>query len=1578
MQKNLKKLVSIFTVLMLVVANLLPTIAYAADEIQNSDTTIANVKFDAKINEGYSAECDISSNATLNLSLSVLNTGYLKDAKITLGNNNYKLGSVDSNYVKSINNNVIELNEINAGENAVISIPISINKEDIVNKDILNRESTVTLNAKYVNEKGKEVSLTKTLKENLKWVANAEETVSQKLTRFIKVNGKTLVSFDVTDAVKDHLIPAVSKTIKVIIPKINGQFPETYTVSNLSYHQTYEEKNGVATLTITKDVKEPEEGKTYWNTDDTFGITLLYNTQGNEKSILQKVSAEAVLLDGNTARTETENESFATVEEVGSIINLENVGTTELSKGYLYSNLNRTDKLSTSFNSTYKINVGIPDITDTIKVTEQNSEIVNERNEKVLDATILESKVRVDELGLRRVLGEEGSIVVKDSTDTVLGTLNKSNLELNVSTDKLVFETSNVQKQGEIIINVEKSLKNNDTLTFEDIKNFKTLNNYVNVEAIKDNITIQNNVVVANIALTEPTSKATINSSRDSLSTVVVNENVELSVELDSKDINSALYKDPQIKITLPEEVNAINVKNVNLIYNNGLQVAGFNAQGNVINVTLNGTQSEYGINGSRITIKADISLNNTALSRDTKIYVEVLNNMFNNTAVNECNIKIVAPSDFVTINKMTIGDKSVTALENDEQLINIGAKGNAKTASVVGKVINNIPEGINGLTIVGKIPNGEGVTTTLSGPISVPDMAVYYSDNINEAINGTGWTQEYSNTAKAFKIVGEGLIGVSYELQFKYNVIIPAGLDYDKSAVENYTVYYNNNGTEGNTLSVKEAKAVGFTTGTKPNLEVKTEVKDTYTGRTILNNGEVSEGEYITYKASIKNTGSSEQTNVKYVFAIPTSLNITKSEQDIENDGFVKTKGKQKIYNYAQNEANYNELGVPVPEISTSVYTKTFEKIASGETINVEFELQNIAKVSENEEYNYQQIETEVSSDEVEQKVYDNYVLKVVKGTIEVRGNIKENKAEPNKAELIVKLLNVNKENKENIETTITLPNGVVIDNNEEYQDINTYNIRQQNNKLVMNNISLNSNEEITITIPINIENFKEKVSQITIEGKYNNVVKKCEVELIGKKSNGFITAKQTMNITKDKIYDIEKVEFYTEIQNNSSEKKTVEYENSFSYRLNVVGSEIILDNQVIETIDSESIYTYITIPAEKSVIVKTTAYIERLDEYEEVVIKNKPTIGIDVFNNTYNVEVNEVSFTVVGTGFGGNVVEDIKGSISGIVWFDRNNNGRKDDDEETFSNIKLVLFDVKKQDLVKNGDNVVTVTTGSDGRYLFDNLENGTYVVIAEYDVANYGIGSYKEPGVIDTENSNFVTSMLDGKEVAATDNLEIANSDIYNVNLGLVTKNLFDLKLDKLVSKVTVVKSNAKDNRVYEFNSNVAKIELPSKDIDSNNVIVEYKIKISNIGRIAGYAKSIVDYLPEGMSFNTELNSGWYLKDGNAYNTSLANTIINPGETKEITLVLTKKINGQNMGLFRNTAEIAAAYNEQGIEDVNSVAGNKKDGENDISSADTFILISTGKEILSIAGITLGVLAIVAFGVVMVKKHVINKMV
>ena len=65
------------------------------------------------------------------------------------------------------------------------------------------------------------------------------------------------------------------------------------------------------------------------------------------------------------------------------------------------------------------------------------------------------------------------------------------------------------------------------------------------------------------------------------------------------------------------------------------------------------------------------------------------------------------------------------------------------------------------------------------------------------------------------------------------------------------------------------------------------------------------------------------------------------------------------------------------------------------------------------------------------------------------------------------------------------------------------------------------------------------------------------------------------------------------------------------------------------------------------------------------------------------------------------------------------------------------------------------------------------------------------------------------------------------------------------------------------------------------------------VSNVGDVSGYAKKIIDYMPEGMTFNSSLeaNKGWYTgTDGNLYTTEFANTEIKPRESKEITLVLT----------------------------------------------------------------------------------------
>ena len=160
-----------------------------------------------------------------------------------------------------------------------------------------------------------------------------------------------------------------------------------------------------------------------------------------------------------------------------------------------------------------------------------------------------------------------------------------------------------------------------------------------------------------------------------------------------------------------------------------------------------------------------------------------------------------------------------------------------------------------------------------------------------------------------------------------------------------------------------------------------------------------------------------------------------------------------------------------------------------------------------------------------------------------------------------------------------------------------------------------------------------------------------------------------------------------------------------------------------------------------------------------------------------------------------------------------------------------------------------------------------------------------------------------------------------------------------------------------------------------INNTSIIVEYKLKVTNEGAIAGYVKKIVDYMPSEMKFNSELNSDWYTNgNGELYNSSLANTLIKPGESKEVTLTLTKKMTENNLGLYNNTAEIYEAYNDLGLQDYDSTAGNKKTGEDDMSSADVLITIKTG-EVIAITAIVVVAITGICIGAYFINKKVIK---
>ena len=204
-------------------------------------------------------------------------------------------------------------------------------------------------------------------------------------------------------------------------------------------------------------------------------------------------------------------------------------------------------------------------------------------------------------------------------------------------------------------------------------------------------------------------------------------------------------------------------------------------------------------------------------------------------------------------------------------------------------------------------------------------------------------------------------------------------------------------------------------------------------------------------------------------------------------------------------------------------------------------------------------------------------------------------------------------------------------------------------------------------------------------------------------------------------------------------------------------------------------------------------------------------------------------------------------------------------------------------------------------------------------------------------------------------------------------------FDLSLRKWVTEAIVIENGqetiTQTGHTAEMDPEpVVKVELYRKDL--NNVVVKfrYKIRITNEGDIAGYATEITDYVPEGLRFVAEDNPGWTDEGNNVISTRLLeNTLLQPGESAEVEVVLTW-INGEdNMGEMTNVAEISEDYNDKGAPDRDSTPDNQVWGEDDIDDAPVLLSIETGQErIYYVLGFT--VLGTLAGGLILIKKFVI----
>ena len=204
-------------------------------------------------------------------------------------------------------------------------------------------------------------------------------------------------------------------------------------------------------------------------------------------------------------------------------------------------------------------------------------------------------------------------------------------------------------------------------------------------------------------------------------------------------------------------------------------------------------------------------------------------------------------------------------------------------------------------------------------------------------------------------------------------------------------------------------------------------------------------------------------------------------------------------------------------------------------------------------------------------------------------------------------------------------------------------------------------------------------------------------------------------------------------------------------------------------------------------------------------------------------------------------------------------------------------------------------------------------------------------------------------------------------------------FDLALRKWVTQAIVTdKSGTKvtetGHQPYDDPEEIVKVDLNRKHINDVTVKFRYSIRVINEGEIAGYAKEVKDYIPEGLKFVAADNPQWTQAGDNIITTkALENKLLQPGEYADVEVVLTWINNADNMGLKVNTAEISKDYNDFGIPDKDSTPDNKKAGEDDIDDAPVMLSVSTGaaKTYFTLTGI---VLITIAGGILLIKKYVL----
>lgn len=1565
-------------------------ISYAADE-QNQIT------FNAQIldSEGKEVkEADITSELNLHLSIAV-KEGNLKNVNLDLSNCNFKLKDESG------------IDQINAGETKELDFKIVARNDDQFKLDLLNMESKIKLTGTYSNDnKTEEISKEKSVL--LEWNSEKLQTMddeTRKATKILENNiitnkiytidgeEKRVVQVKIKSGIKDNIYP-IEKTQITVNPiqigtmneekeflqdkELTAEKVEVTAYSTMATNGKdgaisfgtaeenklgswqYDSESGKITITVNNNKDENNCVEWAKNAVDEFVVTYIFDKEAisNTSAIKTEVENNIKLYTDEAEHKKTAR-YWETNEEKAMLVELNIQAPESLSK--------RNIQKGESFAEAWTLNISNTQIGGDILAVSEIDKLNIADSEDIKPVTHYNATY-INKEDFINILGENGEIVILNmATGEELGKITK---ESTIENNDKILGISYSENASQIGVQISKPVKagklsiaSRKTLNISSVEEYVskidkidslTINAIAGIQkAGEEDFIYSTETISKQISLVSPKSNAElgINLGKDKETLPVGEENkVDFTVTLHTSKETDKLFNNPTVQIELPEQVKEASiVENTEGISNaNGLELNGITINNNIIEVKLTGNQGEYvDYNGQDTTITFSANLKTPELQPTTTGDIKL-------TVVN--GEEKIEDSKQVTFSaeKGIILANSISNYNGEEPEI-LAIKENSKTgllseeksaiAQVKGTIINNTEKDVENVVVVGNFA-GEGSTITpiLKEQIAVENATVEYS------ADGQTWeayNAEKASTYKNYKITFAKLADKSITT-FTYKIEIPENLGANKSMNSTYDIKIED--------KIQKAAAITLETPQKIEIEVSAKaISDT-----------VYEEQEVTFTVDVTNKSNVTAKNVSIEASLPEELELVSKPENFDIEaGKTVTKTITSKVKALPEETKQKDI------------TTTIKAIPNGKEDQAKtVEVKNVVKqalikatiedaYSDGAEFIYEggQLGYKTTITNVSDETLTNVVItsKLPEGTKLNTKEIGVYKYEATEDPDMMKVEKIDidiKESEKNGSIIYIIPKlekgqtiNIEIKMKADKLDKNVYEKEISYNEV----ISINEMEDYTlrkddIVIKPNYEiSFSSENLTDSSRNTYVNPGDEISYTLNIKNKTRF-TQDIEINISEiTGLKQLTKVEEAISIGNSYAIKKEIKPEETYRLDIKGIANDAKEEDSIInfKAIISQIIQDREGISETREIVLKeeTTEYRikgTKTDEPDKPVDPDKPDTPTD---KTY--------------------------SISGTAWLDENEDGIKDEKEKLLKGILVKIKQINKDNVaeyLKGEDGKeITAITDNDGKYEFKELKAGKYIIEFEYNTK-----TYKLTPVTNKDSVPTAPTTSEGTTVK-TDTLDVINENIENINIGLVLNSKFDLELNKYITKVTVQNNSGTTEYNYK-NEQLAKVEIKAKQMASSTVLVEYQIEVKNNGAVPGTATVIADYLPKGLKFNSEMNTNWYQgTDGNLYTEELKDIMLEPGESKQVKLVLTKAMTSNSTGTFTNAAEIYEDKNDFGLVDTNSTPANKEQKENDYSTAELIISTATGSPMMYIGIIIISML-ILGGGIYLINKKVI----